>query len=154
MQLDIVLIKDKRRNPILNVIFEIIWLQVVWSWFQKIIVFMLGIIAIELYFGIREDWNWHLDVWVVGGRGTPPPKNAYPLTIQHIQLIFDIFTSKSGKHEAYHGKHHDYLTMVCTLTIRNWSTGTCVGREGHPPSQKRLPAYHTAYSIENLYIYL
>ena len=67
MQLDIVLIKDKRRNPILNVIFEIIWLQVVWSWFQKIIVFILGIIAIELDFGIREDWTWHIDVWVVGG---------------------------------------------------------------------------------------
>ena len=52
-------------------------------------------------------------VW--GGRGTHPPKNAYPLTIQHIQLKIYIFTSKSGKHEAYHGKHHDYLTMVCTL---------------------------------------
>ena len=56
-------------------------------------------------------------VW--GGRGTHPPKNAYPLTIQHIQLKIYIFTSKSGKHEAYHGKHHDYLTMVCTLTITN-----------------------------------
>ena len=39
-------------------------------------------------------------VW--GGRGTHPPKNAYPLTIQHFQLKIDIFTSKTGKHDAYH----------------------------------------------------
>ena len=57
----------------------------------------------------------HRNMCGEGGAHTPP-KNAYPLTIQHIQLKIDIFTSKSGKHEAYHGKHHDYLTIVCTLT--------------------------------------
>ena len=62
-------------------------------------------------------------VW--GGRGPPPPKNAYLLPTQHPQWKIDIFTSKSGKQDAYHGKHHDSLTIVCTLTMRNRGTKTC-----------------------------
>ena len=38
----------------------------------------------------------------------PPSKNAYSLTKQHFQLKIDIFTSKTGKHDAYHGKQYAY----------------------------------------------
>ena len=41
-----------------------------------------------------------------------PPKKAYPLTIQHYQLKIDIFSCRTGKHDAY-----QTLTMVSiTLT--------------------------------------
>ena len=37
-----------------------------------------------------------------------PSQNRLPLTILHFQLKIDIFTSKRGNQEAYHGKHHAY----------------------------------------------
>ena len=59
----------------------------------------------EQFFCIREDRGMLL--WDRGGGGAP--KKAYPLTVQHFLLKIHIFTSKSGKHEAYHGKYHDSL---------------------------------------------
>ena len=38
----------------------------------------------------------------------PPSKNAYLLTRDHFQLKIEIFTSKSGKKDAYRGKHEAY----------------------------------------------
>ena len=40
-----------------------------------------------------------------------PSKNAYPLTQHHFQLKIDIITSKTGKHDAYHGKHYAYQSI-------------------------------------------
>ena len=139
-------------------------------------------------------WEIEAQEHVRGGRGTPPPKNAYPLTIQHIQLKIDIFTCKTGKHDAY-----QMLTMVSiTLTTLRIPWGTnpthlpksltrlqyCIFDWksiyfplrlvsitltmlsimltiirfpwGTTPTHlpETLTAYHTAFSIENRYIYL
>ena len=49
-------------------------------------------------------------------RGThTPQKTAYSLTQHHFQLKNDIFASKTGKHDAYHGKHYAYQSIYICL---------------------------------------
>ena len=75
----------------------------------------------------------------------PPSKNAYLLTRHHFQLKIDIFTSKTGKQNAYRGKHYGYQKKP-SLEVS--------GHRGGPPNKKRLLAYQTAFSIGNRYICL
>ena len=61
----------------------------------------------------------------------PPPKNAYPLTIQHFRLKIDIISFKTGKHDAYHGKYYAYhnTLTICQCPRHGWG----------PTPPKRLP---------------
>ena len=70
-----------------------------------------------------------------------PAQKRLPLTIQQIQLKIDIFTSKTGKHDAYHtltDAYHDpkTLTEIWGLT--------------HPHKN----AYRLPYSKFNEYVYI
>ena len=72
-----------------------------------------------------------------------PSKTAYPLTQHHLQLEIDIFTSKAGKQDAYHGKQYGYQEK---------SDLEVSGHRGAHPFKNRLLAYQTAFSIGNQYI--
>ena len=123
MQLDILLVKDKRRHPILNVIFEIIWSQVVWS--VKLIPKNHCLNGRDIHNRSILLYSWRSKVICRcrnGLRGGTLLK-----TLAH--LLFSIFNRKSiylpvkaGKHDAYHGKHHGSPNMVSTLIMkqRHW----------------------------------
>ena len=69
-----------------------------------------------------------------------PSKTAYPLTQQHFQLKIDIFTSKTGKHDAYHGKHYAYReqhTKPLSLIVCGWvSVGLLASWDNGMQNQK------------------
>ena len=61
-----------------------------------------------------------------------PSKNAYPLTTEQFLLEIDIFAGKSGKQDAYHGKHNSYQSKYTSTVVST--------RDGTPMS----PAYQEA----------
>ena len=74
----------------------------------------------------------------------PPPKNAYPLTIQHFRLKIDIISFKTGKHDAYHGKYYAYhnTLTICQCPRHGWG----------PTPPKRLPLTIQHFQLKTVYL--